>query len=201
MVKHIPKILLYSRLFVVGTIVAFLFMPNPAKYRIWVVALMYYAIVSDIFDGIIARRFNISTENFRILDTLFDMAFYLSILAYAFAISPFTFHSNSVLIVAILCEEASMYAISLVRFRKAPSPHAILSKFWGVYLIIEFTLLLLNVEGSHFTIALFVGIAVHLDRVLIYSFLNKWDHDIPSSYHAWQLRKGKQIKRHSLFNG
>jgi len=36
-----------------------------------------------------------------------------------------------------------------------------------------------------------------------YSFfiLKDWTNDIPSLYHAVLIRKGKEIKRHKLFNG
>ncbi len=94
-----------------------------------------------------------------------------------------------------------MYLVSLARFGKLPSPHAILSKFWGIYLVVEFSLLILGVNGSHFMFALYIGIFVHLDRVLIYILLREWDHDIPSSYHALLIRNGKSIHRNKLFNG
>jgi CDP-diacylglycerol--glycerol-3-phosphate 3-phosphatidyltransferase len=31
--------------------------------------------------------------------------------------------------------------------------------------------------------------------------LKKWTADVPSFYHAIQLRKGKEIKRNKYFNG
>jgi CDP-diacylglycerol--glycerol-3-phosphate 3-phosphatidyltransferase len=162
---------------------------------------MYTGIITDIFDGIIARKLNVSTEKFRLLDTIFDLIFYFSILFFISKINPFALSKNLLLIVIILILESLMYIISLTRFRKLPSPHAILSKFWGLYLIIEFSLLIIGVSGYHFTIALLVGTIVHIDRVLIYICLRQWDHDIPSCYHAIQLRQGKTISRKKIFNG
>jgi CDP-diacylglycerol--glycerol-3-phosphate 3-phosphatidyltransferase len=115
--------------------------------------------------------------------------------------SPSIWSNHHVLLIAILALEVSMYIISLLRFKKLPSPHAILSKFWGIYLVIEFTLLILGVTGSHFQIALYFGLVAHIDRILIYSFIRTWDHDIPSSYQAFLLRQGKPIQRWKLFNG
>jgi CDP-diacylglycerol--glycerol-3-phosphate 3-phosphatidyltransferase len=162
---------------------------------------MYAGILSDIFDGIIARKLNISTENLRLLDTFIDLLFYIALLIYILSRNPLILSDNLSFISIILFLEGLMYAISLIRFKKIPSPHAILSKFWGIYLVIEFTLLLLDVKGVHFKIALLFGILAHVDRVLIYSFLREWDHDIPSTFHALQLRAGKSIKRRKLFNG
>lgn len=163
--------------------------------------MLYLGVIADVLDGIIARKLNISTENFRLLDTLFDLLFYLSVFLFIFSTNSQEIESNAFLILGVLSLELLMYAICLFRFNKLPSPHAILSKFWGLYLVVEFTLLILGVRGNHFAIALAIGLFVHVDRILIYVLLKKWDHDIPSSYHALLLRKGKQIKRRKLFNG
>lgn len=162
---------------------------------------MYLGILADVFDGIIARKLNISTENFRLLDTIFDLLFYLSILIFILSINRQAITDNLQLILIILTLEGFMYFISLARFGKLPSPHAIMSKFWGIYIVIEFTLLILGVKGNHFTIALFFGLMVHTDRLLIYCLLRSWDHDIPSAYHTLLLRQGKPIKRNKMFNG
>jgi phosphatidylglycerophosphate synthase len=198
--QQIPKILLYSRL-IFFLLISVLTLLHPANSKGIVLILMYTGIVSDIFDGIIARKLNIATESFRLLDTIFDLLFYLSILFFIFSVSRQAIAHNLGLILFILTLESLMYLISLVRFGKLPSPHAILSKLWGIYIVIEFTLLILGVSGNHFTIALYIGILVHADRVLIYSLLRKWDHDIPSAYQALQLRQGIPIKRRKMFNG
>ncbi len=200
MKNQIPKILLYSRLVFFFIIIGITFL-KISNSEIIILILIYAGIIADIFDGIIARRLNISTESFRLLDTIFDLLFYFSILFYIFSINREAVIENRKLIICILSLEAMMYLISWIRFRKLPSPHAILSKFWGLYLIIEFTLLILHIGGIHFTVALIIGLIAHIDRVLIYTLLKKWDHDIPSSYHALLLRQGKEIKRRKLFNG
>ncbi len=197
---HIPKILLYARLllafFVLGISVF-----SVSELNNVILVIMYIGIITDIFDGIIARKLNVSEKNFRIHDTLIDLFFYISILYYIFEYNSQLFYDNKYLISAIFTLEILMYVISFVKFGKLPSPHALLSKFWGIYIVVEFTLLLLNVNGIHFRIALVTGVFVHIDRVFIYLFLRKWDHDIPTCYHAYQSRKGKHIKRIKLFNG
>lgn len=200
MKNYIPNILLYSRLVFVFIILALTFLDSPNS-RLIVLLLMYIGIIGDIFDGIIARKLNISNEKFRLLDTVFDLFFYFSILFFIFTINRQTITNNKLLILIIITLEALMYLISMSRFGKLPSPHAILSKFWGLYLIIEFTLLIIGVTGNHFRIALILGIIVHIDRVLIYVLLRHWDHDIPSAYHAFLCRQGKPIKRKNIFNG
>jgi CDP-diacylglycerol--glycerol-3-phosphate 3-phosphatidyltransferase len=197
---YIPTILLYSRL-LFGFIIVLLTLSHDTNARWIVLFLLYSGVIADIFDGIIARRLNISTEKLRTLDTIFDLLFYLAILFYINSIHGQELESNAQLILTIFILEGLMYGISLARFQKLPSPHAILSKCWGLYLLIEFTLLLVGVEGEHFTVALIIGLFVHVDRLLIYILLKYWTHDIPSSYHALLLRQGRQIRRNRLFNG
>jgi CDP-diacylglycerol---glycerol-3-phosphate 3-phosphatidyltransferase len=200
MKKYIPEILLYSRLLLAIVIIVCIFI-NPPNSRIIVLVLMYTGIITDIFDGIIARNLNRYYRNFRVLDTLFDLLFYLSVFGFIIVRNPQDFLQNSYLICGILSLELLMYMVSILRFGKLPSPHALLSKFWGLYLVTEFSLLILGIKGSHFTIALAIGIFVHFDRLLIYLLLRKWEHDIPSSWHALRLRQGKPIRRMGLFNG
>ncbi len=198
--KHIPALLLYSRLLFAFIIIIITFL-KPENARAIVLTLMYIGILTDIFDGIIARNLNVSNPTFRLLDTIFDLFFYLSILFFIISINPGAISKNILLICGILSLEGLMYLVSLIRFGKLPSPHSILSKFWGIYMIVEFSLLIIGVAGPHFTIALIFGLVAHLDRALIYLLLPQWDHDIPSSYHALLLRQGKQISRKKIFNG
>ena len=200
MISKLPNILLYSRLLLAFIILySAIFLPDNAK--IIVLILMYVGVLTDIFDGIIARKYNISTEKLRVRDTIIDLLFYLSILFFVLNYNPHFIYDNKFLLIIILFLEFLMYSVSLLRFKKVPSPHAILSKFWGIYIIIEMTLILLNVPGIHFTIALMIGIIVHLDRLMIYILLKKWEHDIPTCIQAYKLRKGKEIKKMKLFNG
>ena len=200
MTHHIPRLLLYSRL-AFAIFILLITIAGAVQNNGLVICLLYIGLLSDIFDGIIARKLGISTQSFRVQDTIIDLLFYLSVFGYIIASNFEIIYSSLLLIYIVLSLELLMYVISLIRFRKLPSPHAILSKFWGIYIIIEFTLLLLNIEGDHFSIAMCLGVFVHLDRVLIYSILKTWEHDIPSCYHALLLRNGEEIKRNKIFNG
>ena len=199
MIKRIPELLIYLRLLIAIFFLLARAFPNAINIPI-ILTLLYLGILSDVFDGIIARKVNIATEKLRVIDTIVDLLFYASIFYYTYLNNQQTFQSNLALIICILILELGMYFTSIMRFRKLPSPHAILSKFWGLYLVVELTLLLLKIPGMHFYIALWIGLIVHLDRFLIYSLITQWEHDIPSSYHALLLRKGYNIKRFSLFN-
>ncbi|CAG5076911.1 CDP-alcohol phosphatidyltransferase family protein [Parvicella tangerina] len=196
----IPRILLHSRWIIAIPIASLSFYRSECT-DLMVFILLLYGLISDIFDGILARKFNTSTPSFRKADSIVDLVFFGSVIFYLWYSNPQPFLVNIGLVIVILSTELTKYLVSLIRFGKMPSAHATLAKFWGLWLVIEFSLLLFRVEGMHFTIALIYGAIVHLDSLLIYLFLKQWDHDIPSCWHALQLRKGKEIKRFKIFNG
>ena len=97
--------------------------------------------------------------------------------------------------------EVICYVMSFVKFGKESAFHPLLSKTWGLSLLAAFTGILgFAYGGVTFTLAVFLGVVSHVDRLLITWALPKWTHDVPSSYHAWKIRQGKKIRRHKLFN-
>src|ERR1035437_9822969 len=60
--KKIPKALIYSRL-TIGLLLLFCSAIHIDNYNIIAVSLFTIGLLSDIFDGIIARQLNISTSN------------------------------------------------------------------------------------------------------------------------------------------
>ena len=197
--KKIPALLLYSRPMAIGCLLYLTALETQPIY--WMITIISFTLLADIFDGIIARKLNVSTTQLRVLDTIFDLAFYIAVLYCVYRVNATSVIQNRYLLAAILALEILLYSVSLLRFAKVPSPHAFLSKCWGLWLAVELILLLLRVPGDHFSFALKFGILVHLERLLIYLLLPKWDHDIPSVYHAWLIRQGRPIQRHKLLNG
>lgn len=199
--KRAPLLLIAFR-FLLAPVMLFLGYNYGGEYRQAIVAMLFIGLLSDIFDGIIARKAQVSSAKLRRLDSQTDMIFWLSAGFTAWFIWPDVIRENKITIIALLSMEASCYVVSLLRFKKETCTHAYLSKFWGITLLIAFSYLLLYGEaGFWFNFCLIAGIVSHLDRILITLLLPAWQHDVPSAYHAWQIRKGKEIKRFSLFNG
>jgi len=167
-----------------------------------IVILMYLGFISDIADGIVARKMGVSSPKLRRMDSQTDMIFWLSIGFATWHLYPDLLGANSTAIFAILAMEIMCYLISIARFGKETCTHAFLSKMWGVSLIIAFTSLIgFNHAGFPFALAIGLGLISHIDRILITLILPKWTHDIPSAYHAWLIRKGIPFKRNVLLNG
>ena len=198
---NIPITLILFRLLLAPIILILAyFVGENAKMVILI--LMYLGLISDIFDGIIARKQNISSEKLRRMDSQADMVFWLSLGFATWILYPKLISDNSFAIWTILAMEMSCYIISFIKFKKETSTHAFLSKIWGITLLIAFTSLIgFNHAGIPFYIAIIVGLISHIDVILIVLILPKWTHDIPSAYHAYLIRKGIKFKRNKYLNG
>jgi len=163
---------------------------------------MYLGLISDILDGIIARKQNISSEKLRRMDSQTDMVFWLSIGFSTWILYPNLISENAIVIWTILIMEVACYVISFIRFKKETCTHAFLSKLWGLTLLAAFTSLIgFNYAGIPFKLAIVMGLFSHIDRILITLILPKWTHDVPSAYHAYLIRKGIDFKRNEYLNG
>ena len=91
--------------------------------------------------------------------------------------------------------------VCYLRFKKEIATHTIGAKFWTLFVVA--TLIELMVTGDSgwlFIITFWLGMLTRLEILLIIQVLPRWTNDVPSIYHAIQLRKGKEIKRNKLFN-
>jgi CDP-diacylglycerol--glycerol-3-phosphate 3-phosphatidyltransferase len=198
---NIPISLILFR-FLLAPIILGLVYFNGESAKPIVLVLMYLGLISDILDGIIARKQHLSSAKMRRLDSQTDMIFWLSIGIATWMLYPQLIRDNAIPIWTILAMEAACYAISLLKFKRETCTHAFLSKLWGITLLIAFTSLIgFNHAGIPFYAAIVMGLISHLDRILITLILPRWTHDIPSAYHAYLIRKGIPFKRNSLLNG
>ncbi len=143
------------------------------------------ALLSDYFDGVIARRLGVATPALRRLDSLADTVFYISALLA-------TWHLHSDLLAPHLISMGALVALELIRyvfdyrkFGKEASYHMWSSKLWGVALFAGFySLLVLGKGGWVVALAIYLGIVADLEGLAISFVLTKWQTDVPSIFHA-----------------
>jgi len=199
--KKIPKLLIYSRI-LLGLLILILAIFKPLHFQSIAISLIFIGLLTDIFDGIIARRLNISTIALRRLDSTIDQFFWLLIIVACYVVSPAFFKSNSIKIIVILGLEGFCYLLSYLRFKKEVATHAIASKLWTLTLFA--TLIQVFALGNSvilFNVCFYLGILTRLEIVAMLLIIKSWTNDIPSVYHAVLIRNNKPIKRNKLFNG
>lgn len=197
---NLPKTLIAFR-FLLAPIILSLAYFYGEKSRVLILILMYLGLISDILDGIIARKQGVSSEKLRRLDSQTDMIFWLSMGICTYILFPELIKQNQIAIWSILVMEVLCYVISILKFGKETCTHAFLSKIWGLTLLIAFTSLIgFEHAGIPFYLAIIFGLISHIDVILIILILPKWTHDIPSTYHAYLIRKGIKFKKNKLLN-
>ncbi len=199
--NQIPKVLIYSRL-AIGLVLVVCSALHVSNYNRLAVILFTAGLLTDIFDGIIARQLQASTEYLRRLDSSADQIFFILVAIATYIASPQFFHDHYLKLIILLSTEALAYLICYLKFRKEIATHAIASKIWTLILFATIIQIMATDNAIIlFEFCFYVGIATRLEIITIILVLRKWASDVPSVYHAMLLRQGKPIKRHSLFNG
>ncbi|GET44950.1 CDP-alcohol phosphatidyltransferase family protein [Capnocytophaga felis] len=197
---NFPKWLILFRLLLAPTILLLVnFLKDEARSII--VILLFLGILSDIFDGIIARKMNISSVKLRRFDSQTDLIFWISAGIAAYWLESKLIKQYTIEIIILFITEGLCYAISFFRFKKETCTHAFLSKVWGICLLVAFVSLIgFSHGGFPLQLAIYWGLFSQLDVILIMLLLPKWQNDVPSAYHAYLIRKGIAFKKSKWLN-
>ena len=160
--------------------------PSEAIFGICLVA----AFLSDVFDGIIARRLGIATVDLRRLDSIADSIFYVCAVYVAWHLHEAQVREYLVPLAILLGLELVRYVFDYLKFRREASYHMWSSKAWGVALFVGFfCLLALGISGWPVGLAIYVGIVTDLEGLAVSATLRTWRTDVPSIFHAFELRR------------
>jgi len=167
-----------------------IYAPTPDLFAICLIA----AFVSDIFDGIIARRLNVATPTVRRLDSIADSLFYAACVFAAWHLYPAAIKERLLPLGILIALEALRYIFDFAKFRREASYHMWSSKLWGVALFAGFfSLLVLKSQGVVVSFAIYLGILADLEGIAISIILPRWQSDVPSCIHAMRVRRNARI--------
>lgn len=186
LLRNIPLALTGLRA-LLGPVVLVLAICHPDKHLFG--ACLILAFLSDVFDGIIARRLGIATANLRRLDSIADTAFYVCATIAVWKLYPSVIMEHKAALVVLVALELARYAFDLMKFRREASYHMWSSKAWGICLFLGFfSLLAGGQDGILPALAIYAGIVADLDGLAISIILSEWRTDVPSVGHAIRYR-------------
>jgi CDP-diacylglycerol--glycerol-3-phosphate 3-phosphatidyltransferase len=160
--------------------------PRPLAFAVCLIL----AFLSDVFDGIFARRLNVATPGLRRLDSIADSVFYVAALLAAWHLHSTELREYLPALVVLAAIEMTRYGFDLLKFRREAAYHLWSSKLWGICLFVGFFSLLVLERGRLFVaIPIYVGILADLEGLAVSSVLRAWKSDVPSIVHAWQLSR------------
>lgn len=160
------------------------------KTSIWFIVGFVAAFLSDIFDGIIARKLGVSDAKLRQADGWADNCLYGSIVASAWLVRPDIFVNFRVPFLMVLVAQLAWWLVNLVKYGKPASYHTYSAKFWGITLFIA-TVALFGFDYAGITLWLtcIVGTIHSVEEIVMTLILPTWTHDVLSIFHAIDLRQ------------
>lgn len=197
--KKIPFLLIYSRI-VIALVIIFLAWLKVDNYSFIITILILVGLLTDIFDGIIARKLNVSTEKLRIWDSNVDMFFWLSVIASIFYLRFELVKPHILPISILLILELLAYLISFIKFKRTIATHSLLAKLWTLTLLLFLIELILNSTSYTFVLCFVLGVISRVEIILIIATLKNWTTDVPSIFTVRKINNGQEIKKSKWFN-
>jgi CDP-diacylglycerol--glycerol-3-phosphate 3-phosphatidyltransferase len=160
------------------------------RSRYWLLGMLVAAFLSDIFDGVLARRLGVATAGLRLADSVVDIFFYFCVGVACLVAFPGVWreHHAGILLVAGL--EAGRWGFDLAKYGKIAAYHMWSAKLWGILLFLGCgEVFLRGAPRALFTAMIAVGIYNEVEGLLASLLLPAWHHDVPSLWHAWVLRR------------
>jgi CDP-diacylglycerol--glycerol-3-phosphate 3-phosphatidyltransferase len=185
--KTIPWSLVVFR-FLLGP--ALLLAARSSIAGFWLGAMVIAGFLSDVYDGVLARRWNTASSALRIADSAIDIVFYLGVLAAVVQRHWAAIRDRLWLLVAVIALEILNCVFGLIKFRRMPSYHSNVAKFWGFLLAVS-TVAVMSFNSAHWlvTLALAWGIVYELEVFAMSVLLPKWTRDVKTLSRALALRR------------
>jgi phosphatidylglycerophosphate synthase len=153
------------------------------------------ALLSDIFDGVLARGWGCDTAAVRLFDTMCDTVFYLCV-AIAICIGrPEVWRENAGLLAALMGLEVARLVVEFWKFGKPASYHSYLAKVWGLVMAVAVVGVFAWPSAAGLVpVALTFGIACDLEGLAMTLMLPVWRKDVRGLRAAWELRNEVRAK-------
>lgn len=201
LMKGIPVSLIILRL-ILGPAIIILSSKQVENYNLIAITLLTTGLLTDVFDGIIARRLNVSTQQLRRLDSTVDQIFFISVTIATYIQCREFFKINAFRLTILFSMEGLTYLVCFIKFNKEIATHTIGAKIWTLFLFATLVEIIAHCNSQIlFEWCFWIGSITRLEIIAIIIILKKWTNDVPTFYHSLKLRSGKEIKRNKLFNG
>lgn len=188
---NVPLLLTATRALLAPVMVVLaLYQPLPGLFALCLVA----AFLSDVFDGIIARRLGVATATLRRLDSAADTLFYAAAAFAVWHLQPAAITHRWTALTLLGSLEIIRYLLDLFKFRREASYHMWSSKLWGIALFAGFlSLLAYRSDGVLVDLMIYLGIAADIEGIAISLVLPSWRADVPSIVHALRVRREQAL--------
>ena len=146
--------------------------------------------LSDIFDGVIARRIGVSNAELRQADSWADVCFYSCVFASAWLTHQETLITFRWLLLTVVFTQLLWWAVNLFKYGKPASYHTYSAKIWGITLFIATVAMFgFDYAGFPLWLTIIAGFIHTVEEIAMTLLLPEWKHDVLSIFHAVRLRR------------
>jgi CDP-diacylglycerol--glycerol-3-phosphate 3-phosphatidyltransferase len=189
LMRHIPALLVALRV-VLAPVIAWLLLEHRAVLGGW---LYIAAVLSDIYDGVIARRLGVVTLRLRLADGCADVWLYVCLIAglwcgYRALVMPLGVPFSVAMALQIVS-----WAFCYWRFGKMTSYHSLLAKLTALALLTGVLVLLFAGASIALAIALWIFVACLLEEIAMTAVLRSYRHDVWNLIAALRLRRANPL--------
>lgn len=137
------------------------------------------AVLSDIFDGVLARRLNVVNAGLREADSRADLCLYLCIIACMWRAYPTVLAEFALPFALAVASQCLQWGTALAKYGRLASYHSYSAKLWGLSLAVA-VVALFGWGYSDLTLgaALYIGVFHNLEEVAMTLILPRWCFDV-----------------------
>ncbi|MCA6436583.1 MAG: CDP-alcohol phosphatidyltransferase family protein [Bacteroidota bacterium] len=179
--NKLPKQLVYLRVVisVVLILASFLNYESPKV----LMGLICVAFLSDVFDGIVARKYNCSTEKLRQMDSRADSFFWLSVCIVLIRFYPEFISHNKLKLFILICSEIAIQVFAYLKYGKSLALHTYSAKLWAVLLFFSVLCVIAKYKTQLiFDFAFYWGLISQIEVLVILLSQKKFLVDVKSLF-------------------
>lgn len=164
------------------------------EYSAPFVGVFVAAVISDIVDGMVARRIGQVTARLREADSRADLLLYLCIVGAIWQVYPEVLRQFWLPLSLAIAAQSLQWATSLLKYGRLASYHSYSAKIWGLSLAVATVSLFgFGYAGEPFFVALIIGILHNLEEVAMTCILPQWTFDVKTIREAWEIGRNAAI--------
>tara|TARA_R110001606_G_scaffold398846_1_gene579226 strand:+ start:6819 stop:7412 length:594 start_codon:yes stop_codon:yes gene_type:complete len=164
--------------------------------RLLFTSFLFVSYLTDIIDGYLARKLNITSPRGSQLDSFGDqVTFIIGLLGLYYFETDFI-HKNLILIIIVFAPYVIQMFIAYIKFGKATAFHTYLAKLsavlQGVFILWA---LFFSPEYSLFYIMIIVGLLETIEEITLIFMYDNWVSDVKGLY--WSYKDKRRLKKSS----
>jgi len=181
-IQNLPNILSAFRLIAAPFLLYFAFMDYPILFLV----IFALSLLSDAFDGFIARKLNVSSELGTKLDSWGDLATYLTVPLCAWWLWPDILRREAFFVILVICAYLVPISIGFVKFKQLTSYHTWTAKTSTLIMgPAAFVLFIFDIAWP-FWIAAIIQTLSAIEEIAITMKLNELEDNVRTFWHVKQ---------------